>query len=292
MTSLADNLSLSEALIFVSGATGFLGKALVSALTQHGAKVSPLPRDLSGVQIPAESGKKKVLIHLADMSHAGQCEEKPAEAFEANVAHALRALFFCQKQGGTFFIFPSTGSVYNDQMDRPLTEADPASPRDIYGATKLAAETLIGSYSKRLGIRFLIVRIGNVYGPGCHPDSVIGTLCQQIANGHKITLRDLTPVRDFIYKEDVVHGLIRLLQTAETHSEFLVNLSTGKGTSIGQLTDTACRLALVPVEKIRPSEGPKVPPSRIVLDNTLLKKLTGWSPQYNLEDGLKETLKQ
>lgn len=292
MTSPADSLSLSEFSIFVSGATGFLGEALVSTLTQYGAAVSPLPRDFSGAQIPAESGKKRVLVHLAGMSHAGQCEENPAEAFEANVALVLRALFFCQKQGINLFIFPSTGSVYSDQMDRPLTESDPASPHDIYGATKLAAETLILRYSKRLGIRSLIVRIGNVYGPGCHSDSVIGTLCQQIANGHEITLRDLTPVRDFIYKRDVVHGLIRLLQTAETHSEFLVNLSTGKGTSIGHLTDTACRLALVPVEKIRPSEGPKGPPSRIVLDNTLLKKLTGWSPQYNLEDGLKETLKQ
>lgn len=289
--ALTDTLSLSDFLVFVSGATGFLGKALVSGLTQCGASICPLTRDLSLELSSADCRKKKVFVHLAGMVHAGQCEENPLQAFEANVSHAIRALLFCQKQGIDFFIFPSTGAVYGDRNDQPARENNPVYTSSIYTATKLAAEALIQSYGNRFGIQTLIVRLANVYGSGCHPDSVIGTIFRQITSNSPITLRDLTPIRDFIYKEDVVQGFIQLLKTIDVHSEKIVNLSTGEGTSIQQLVETICRLSSTPSDRIRCPENRTGPISQIVLDNTLLKKTTHWHPRHNLEKGLREMLK-
>ncbi len=308
MTSKPD--SLSDAAVLVTGAAGFIGQTLVRKLLGAGAYV--VANDLSfsateakrGALEPISGEFEKVcgqvaaavdraargwrgVVHLAGMSHAGECERSPQAAFAANVSLAATVLEFSQRNRISRFVLPSTGLVYGDRLKEPARESFPPNPANCYAATKLTAEWVARSFA---GDSFCVgvARLGNVYGPGGHPDSVAAEVVRQAAVGGEVAVRDGSPVRDFTYVEDAAEGLLRLLCVVDA-GEVTVNLSTGKGTSVAGLVETACRIA---GSGARP--GPTVAgdeTSRLVMANDRLDALTGWRPSISLEDGLSQTLK-
>ncbi len=228
---------------------------------------------------------------MAGIAQAGECEKNPEKAFESHVLLTLRVLEFCRQNKIGKFVYPSSGLVYGDYRRRPVTEETSPSSQNIYTASKLSAEALIMGYSKSYEIPCIIVRLGNVYGPGGHEDTVVSTIINQIRAGQRIVVRDLTPIRDFIYINDAIEGLIRLLISSDKQECPIVNLSTGIGTSVFNLVKTASRLSPIFFGDVQTNSDSDLPNSTLILDNTLLKKLTGWEPRYSLSEGLSLTLK-
>lgn len=311
--------SLSEYGFLVTGACGFLGSHLVQALLDkeafvvgvdssseapeyfheltknspfhfiHGSFNEKSKETLS--MLLSEEREKKAVFHMAGLAHAGECEKDPVKAFESNVLLTFQVLEFCRQNKIGKFIFPSTGLVYGDHLKRKAVEEDLLSPQNIYTATKLSAEVLIRSYSKSYGLSCIIARLGNIYGPGSHSDTVVSTIINQVRHAGKIIVHDLTPVRDFIYIDDVIEGLVHLLVSIARPECYIVNLSTGTGTSILNLAKMASRIASVPNTLVQPQGNSEPSNSTLVLDNSLLLKITGWKPIYTLSEGLSLTLK-
>ncbi len=311
--------SLSEHSILVTGACGFLGSRLVKVLVDNGAFVvgndsnKQFPEHFAKVikynsfrfvpgdfpeksdevlsQLMSEKRGKTAIFHMAGIAHAGECEEEPVKAFESNVLLTFHVLEFCRQNKIGKFIFPSTGLVYGDYRRQPVTEGTPPSPQNIYATLKLSAETLIKGCSKSFQITCIIARLGNVYGPGSNKDTIVSTIIKQIKEGKRIVVRDLNPIRDFIYIDDVIEGLIRLLISIDKHECSIVNLSTGIGTSVLNLIKMASRISSLSVNEVQSHSDSEPSNSILILNNSLLSKITGWKPIYTLSEGLSLALK-
>lgn len=311
--------NLDEYKIVVTGAAGFLGSQLVQALLENGSFVIGLDyRDHSAKHVKdfrnyeqfrficgdvfkklndaipllkTDKRRKNAIFNLAGLANMKECEENPSQAFESNVSLTYHVLEFCRLNGINKFLFPSTGLVYGDHLRHPATEEDPTHPKNLYVSTKVSAEALIQGYAESFGLSCIIARLGNVYGPGGNLDTVVGTLVSQVKNGQNISVRDSTPVRDFVYIDDVVDGLLHLLVSTDKPGCSIVNLSTGVGTSIQKLAETVCQIAYIPTDEIRSQNISKDSESSLVLNNNLLIKMTGWKPKYSLVEGLSILLK-
>lgn len=242
-------------------------------------------------ELLSEKRGKTAVFHMAGMAHAGECEENPVMAFESHILLTFQVLEFCRQNKIGKFIFPSTGLVYGDYHRQPVTEETSPSPQNIYAALKLSAEAIITGHSKSFEITCIIVRLGNVYGPGSNQDTVVSTIIKKIQDGERIVVRDLTPIRDFIYIEDVIEGLIRLFVSVDMPECYIVNLSTGIGTSVLNLAKMASRISSVSINEVQPQGDSEPSNSTLILDNSLLKKFTGWKPTRTLSEGLSLTLK-
>ena len=241
--------------------------------------------------LKTEKRGKTAVFHMAGLAHVGECEKDPVKAFESNVSLTFHVLEFCRQNKIMKFIFPSTGLVYGNHQKKPVIEETPPSPQNIYTGTKLSAEVLIRSYSKSYGLSCIIARLGNIYGPGSHSDTVVSTIINQVKYDEKILVHDLTPVRDFIFIDDVIEGLVRLLVSIKSPECYIVNLSTGTGTSILNLAKMASQRASVPIKEAQVHGDSRPSNSILILNNSLLSKITGWKPRYTLHEGLLLTLK-
>jgi UDP-glucose 4-epimerase len=130
-----------------------------------------------------------------------------------------------------------------------------------------------------------------VYGSDSKPETVVGTLIKQIKNDKEVVVRDFSSVRDFIYVDDAIEGLVRLLIFADEPGCHIVNLSTGVGSSVRDLCKEACRVCSFPLNGIRSQGMQTRDASRLILNNDLLFKMTKWKPRYNLFQGLSLILK-
>ena len=158
-------------------------------------------------------------------------------------------------------------------------------PAGIYPLSKLAAEIIIKGYAQHHKIRCYIVRIANVYGPSLKTGTVLETMVSQFRQNGTIALKDLTPVRDFIYIEDIIEALGRLMLLDEPGCR-IFNLSTGEGTSIGELARLFCELKELSPKTVLTSSGSGRNVSRLVLDNRALTQCLGWHPAITLRAGL------
>ena len=310
--------NLSEYKILVTGASGFLGRQLVKTLLANRASVvgidcNPLPEsydraiknksfrfvlgnfrdkaDEALSQFISFKKKKGAVFHMAGMAHTGECRKNPIRAFESNVSLTVQVLDFCEKNNIKRFVFPSTGLVYSNQLGRPANEEDVPIAQNIYSAAKLSAELMIQGYANSFELNCIIARLSNVYDSGVHSDTVVGTILKQLKQGEKIIVHNLAPVRDFIYIDDVIEGLIRLFISLDKPGCHIVNLSTGIGSSIQELAETACRIASISVNIAQSKNEQTSLKSMLVLNNSLLIKITGWRPKYTLSEGLRLILK-
>lgn len=304
---------LTDWCVFVTGGAGFLGRNLVSGLLRHGANVvaidriytapddtysggngkcmllqAELPGDFDKLasRVEATERPRVAFFHMAGLPNVGKCQQSPQLAYELNATLTMHALRFCGKCNIERFIFPSTGLVYGDALGRPAVESDPVREVNMYAATKIAAESLVRAYCVSYGLDATIVRLSNVYGGRKDTETVVGAIMSQLREESSIVLRDLRPVRDFIYAADVVEGLIRLLTSKRSLRPGIVNLSTGVGTSVAELAAVAVEVAGKEHLEIRQRNGAPESDSSLILDNSVLKEATGWQPRFDLRAGL------
>lgn len=295
----------------ITGVGGFLGRALAKQLLQAGIGVFGLDTLASPINLPegvlyhqadicnfdqllktveALQPEQTVAFHLAGHAHVAKARLDPLAAFSVNVEGTANLLEACRQSGIHQVVFPSTVLVYAKTLTLPFKETDAIQANTIYAATKLAAEALLAGYAADHGFSCRIARLGNVYGPGGSTDSVIRIILQQVRSGGPILIKTLSPIRDFIYRDDVAYGLIALGEHTDKSGCEVYNLSSGIPISIRDLAETA---SLLGKQKINVTETE--PPSsgvedRIWLSVQKIKAYTQWQPQWTLEDGLRQTL--
>jgi len=300
--------------VLVTGAGGFLGRRLVPEMARLGILVvatgrqipkeveaaaeivirgnlgSPrvLTKALKALVGRGEPGQFRGVIHLAGLSDAELARADPLTAFEENVVRTYELLEACRGSKVRRFLFPSTGLVYGKRCRKLFTEDSPPRPGSFYAATKLAAETLIQGYAEDYGFSCDIVRLSNIYGPGSPDNTVFGQILRRIRARKEVRLRSLSPVRDFIYVDDVVTGFIRLLQTGGEQGYRVVNLSSGVGTAIGKLARTAL-IAAGHNHRDRMSSFGRTE-DVVILSNERLETITGWKPSRTLIEGLRKSI--
>lgn len=307
--------------VLVTGAGGFIGSHLVTALKKKGYWVRGAdikapefsPSDADEFQLLdlrrrdncllATAGVDEVYALAADMGGMGFISAHHAQILYNNSLINLHTLDTARENGVTRYLYTSSACIYPEHLQEdanvtPLKEADayPAYPQDAYGWEKLISERLCGHYRDDYGIETRTVRFHNIFGElgtwDGGREKVPAALCRKVAVAKLTGVSEIEiwgdgeQTRSFCYIDDCVEGIYRLMRS--DHSEPL-NLGQDRMVSINELAEIIAKIAGIDITR-KHVDGPQGVRGRNS-DNTLLRETLGWEPQISLEDGLRITYK-
>jgi UDP-glucose 4-epimerase len=298
----------------VTGAAGFLGSYLANRLTREGHQVRALD-DLSAgdpARLNAEvlftrgdiTDRPKLwtllqdvdcVYHLAAKVSVPESVSYPREYNIINVGGTVSVMEAMRDVGVKRVVFTSSGSVYGDQGDQPLTENTPPNPGSPYAVSKLAAEHYVRTIGALWGIETVSLRVFNAYGPGqplpaAHPPVIPHFLRQTVRGGSLVIHGRGEQTRDFVHVDDVVEAMIAAA-TAPTVDRLMINIGSGVETSIRDLAQYVLE-AVGKTTDWMYVENQDVGPSRMCADISLARSKLGYRPDVSLQEGLERMVEQ
>jgi nucleoside-diphosphate-sugar epimerase len=275
--------------ILVTGASGFVGRRLAEALRQRGHNVlthSSRDGDLAHTE-PRAAGVYHV-YHLAARSYVPESWKEPLTFYETNVLGTVNVLEFCRKTGASLTLLSSY--MYGKPESLPISEHHPLRPFNPYSHSKLLAEEVAGFYRKTFVVPVTIVRPFNPYGPWQSRKFLIPTLILQALSPEfdSITVADDRPKRDYIFIDDLVDLLLRLLDCSRTNAVY--NAGSGVSISVRELGESVARLAGTRKPVVSQYESIPDEVMDTVADIGRASRELNWFPTTSLEDGLKRTI--
>jgi len=299
--------------VLVTGGAGFLGSHLVDRLLDRGHDVLCADNLFTGTKRNLEhhhaNPRFEFLRHdvtfplyvevdeiynLACPASPIHYQHDPVQTTKTSVHGAINMLGLA-KRLGCRILQASTSEVYGDPSVHPQTESywgnvNPIGPRSCYDEGKRCAETLFFDYYRQHGLEIKVARIFNTYGPRMHPSDgrVVSNFIIQALKGEGITLYgDGSQTRSFCYVDDLIEGLIRLMESPDGFTG-PVNLGNPVEFTMKELAEliiaeTGSTSSLV----TRPL--PQDDPRQRKPDITLAQSKLGWVPKVPLDEGLKPT---
>ena len=264
-------------LVVVTGASGFIGRSVVNELA--GRRVPHLAVRRSGIGNTQrlasyrDSPAGKVLIHLAEESRVDAIDAKSAQEQEEVLA-ALIA------KGFSRIVYASSAAVYGDASRDPRRPGDATIAANAYLAGKLACERRV------LTAGGVVVRLANVYGPMMHATTVMAEILRQVPIRGPVLVRDLAPVRDFLWIEDAARGVVDIALGA---GRGVFNLGNGIGASIADLARLVVNTAGQEGRELKATAA-SGRASTLVLDIALTQETFGWRPETTLADGIRRMI--
>ncbi len=229
-----------------------------------------------------------IFHHAAQVSVSVSVNDPLYDATE-NIIGIINVLDMCKKYNVKKILFASTAAAYGIPESSISKENDNIEPLSPYGLTKVTGEKYIKMYSELYGIKYVIFRYANVYGPrqSAHGEAGVVAIFSDYMNADKDVFidGDGDQTRDFIYVKDVANA--NYICATENVSNILMNVSTNQKTSVNQLfLEMKKNFKYKKDANYREPRKGDIRDSR--LDNTLLMSNTSWKPQYSLETGLEE----
>jgi len=306
--------------ILVTGAGGFIGSHLTEELVKNGEMVRAFVRynsagsrgwidtlpqvikneiDSFAGDIRDPYGVKEALkgishvFHLAALIAIPFSYYSPESYVDTNVKGTLNVLQAARELNTERILVTSTSEVYGTAQYVPIDENHPYQGQSPYSATKIGADRLAESFYRSFSIPVTIVRPFNTFGPRQSARAVIPTIITQLLSGQEeIKLGTVAPTRDFNYVKDTVRGFISIADSEKTIGQE-INIASSREISIGELARELIR-QINPSARIVCDEARLRPEKseveRLLGSNDKIKALTDWSPAYNLETGLNETI--
>jgi len=289
----------------VTGGAGFIGSHLVETLARR-ARVTVLD-DLSVGRREHVRGRlivgdvrdrravdRAVRGHAIVYHLAVQCLRvslrDPSLVHEVNATGSLNVALACLRHGAKM-VYCSSSEVYGTAVRPTMGETHPTEPTTVYGASKLAGEQYVLSLGRSHGLRAVVVRPFNTYGPREHFEGAYGEVIPKFVlramNGRApVIFGDGGQSRDFNYVEDTARGIV-LAGACRALEGRAVNIGSGRETTIAQLASKV--LAAVGRRDLRPERAPARPGDvrRHRADTSLARRALGFAPRVGLEEGLR-----
>lgn len=235
------------------------------------------------------------IYNLACPAAPGHYQFNPIKTMKTSILGAIYTLGLA-KRCRAKVLQASTSEVYGDPEIHPQIEGyrgavNPVGPRSCYDEGKRAAETLFSDYHRHNGVQVRIVRIFNTYGPRMHPydGRVVSNFIRQALAGEEITLfGDGTQTRSFCYRDDLIEGIIRMMNGPD---EFIgpVNLGNPGEFTIRELAEMVIEMT-GSNSKLVEHPLPADDPTRRQPDISLAREKLDWEPQTPLREGLEKTI--
>jgi UDP-glucose 4-epimerase len=299
--------------VLVTGGLGFIGRAVAAGLVGAGHRVDVLSRGRAGVTPPAGAhlvagdvrdrdriaavvagGRYDGICHLAGLIRGRDSVGDPLSYYDVNLGGTINLLSAVKAVGPVGerpvrFVFASTSIVYGSRRTGALSEDLPPAPENPYGASKLAAEQLVGYHAATGEISAVTLRCFNVAGAvdgyaDTDPTRIIPNVLRA-ARGElpHVTLNgDGSAVREFTHVLDVASAFRLAIEangTAANGTAPVYNVGTGRGVTMAEVIATAERVTgrPVPVEHL----PPKPEPHTLVSDPRRLMADFGWAPVHS-----------
>ena len=300
--------------VLVTGGAGFIGSFLCETLLARGHEVLCVDNFFTGTRGNIENliGHKSFelirhdvtfplyievdeIYNLACPASPIHYQRDPVQTTKTSVHGAINMLGLAKRLKAKI-LQASTSEVYGDPSVHPQTESywgnvNPIGPRACYDEGKRCAETLFFDYHRQHRLRIKVARIFNTYGPRMHPNDgrVVSNFIVQALKNKPITLfGDGNQTRSFCYVDDLVDGLVRLMDS-EDELTGPVNLGNPNEFTIRQLAEKVVALT-GSRSKIETRPLPADDPRQRQPDISVARSALKWAPKTQLEEGLKKTI--
>ncbi len=300
--------------LLVTGGAGYIGSIVARLLIETGHEVvvfdnlerghrEAVPRqaqlilgDLRNPEDPRraiDGGGFDGVLHFAALALVGESVEHPGRYYRTNVAGTLNLLEAMVAEGVPRLVFSSTCAVYGQPDEVPIAETAPPRPQNAYGASKLAADHLIGDFCAAHQLAAVSLRYFNVAGAhggageDHEPETHLIPNILKVALGASASVQifgtdyptdDGTAVRDYIHIDDLAAAHLLALEHARAGEHLILNLGNGNGFSVREVIEVARR---VTGEPIPAREAPRRPgdPPRLVAASDRIRAALGWVAQ-------------
>ena len=313
-------MQIKDKKVLVTGADGFIGSHLVERLLEENCQIKAFVyynsfnswgwldtfpenklknieifagdvRDYNGVRTAVKG--VDIVFHLAALIGIPFSYHSPDSYIDTNIKGTLNILQAARDLGVERVIVTSTSEVYGTAQYVPIDEKHPLQGQSPYSASKIGADKIAESFYRSFEIPVITARPFNTYGPRQSARAVIPTIITQLLNGcREIHLGSLHPTRDLNYVVDICKGFIALAECDDALGKE-VNIGSGQEITIGDLGKLIVSMinpnAEITAEDLR-KRPDKSEVERLLCDNSLIQKLTGWKPEMSLKEGLMKTI--
>lgn len=298
--------------LLVTGGAGYVGSVCSAVLVEQGHDVTIIDNFSTGNRDAVPNSARIVegdvadkaaevlgegdfegVLHFAARSLVGESVEKPDEYWQHNVVTTLRLLTAMRDNDVKSLVFSSTAATYGEPEQVPITEDMPTQPTNPYGASKLAIDYMISSFSQAFGLAATSLRYFNVagaygsIGENHEIETHLIPIVLQVALGHRDKIfmfgtdwdtPDGTPVRDYIHIRDLADAHVLALHSNTSGTHRIYNLGSGEGYSVKQVIEM-CRKVTgheIPAE-IAPRRAGD--PATLIASSEKIKRELDWNPQ-------------
>lgn len=290
--------------VLVLGGNGFIGSHLVEALVAGGARVRVLTRSgckhtqplhgvdyryadfADSVSVAESLVDIDIVVHLISTTVPATANLDPLADINGNLLSTVRLLQQMRDMGISRLVFLSSGgTVYGNAKFVPIPEEHERNPLSSYGIVKVAIENYIEMFSSQYGLKQLVLRVSNPYGPRqghLGIQGVIPTFFQRILAGDEIRIwGDGSNVRDYLYVSDLVSFIVQSINKDFTG---VYNVGSGQGVSLKDVLSLIEEISGISANvKYLPSRGFDV--QKVVLDISKAREALDWSPSVSLREG-------
>lgn len=234
-----------------------------------------------------------VVVHFAANTGVPISVADPRADMMTNVLGTFNYLDAARAHGIKKFIFASSGAT-TGEVDPPVHEGLPPHPASPYGASKLAGEGYCSAYKCAYGLDTVALRFGNVYGPGSvHKSSVVAKFITRAMNGEALEIYgDGSQTRDFIYVDDLIDAVMLAVAAPDVGGEVFQIASNAETTVLNIAERLRSVLLDAGIEHIElvTRERRRGDVKRNFSDTSKARRLLGWRPQIELDEGLRRTV--
>ena len=300
--------------IVITGGAGFIGCHLVEHWNHQQAEVHILDNLRSGFQRNVELFPEAVfhrgsitdaeivnrildgadyVHHLAALISVPESMEKPKECVDINVNGLLNILEAAKKHGVKKVVHSSSAAVYGENPESPKRTDMRPEPKSPYGVSKLDGEYYLDIYREAFGVGAVSLRYFNVFGPRQDPNSQYAAaipifVAKALKNEPLTIFGDGEQTRDFVYVKDVVQA--NVLAATKPEAAGVFNVANGHSITIKELAQLIVETTGSKSEIVfAPPRPGDIKHSLADISNT--KEQLGFKPQFDLVDGLKETIR-
>ena len=313
----------------VTGGTGFVGANIVKDLANNGhdvvsfdingpdqllqqfigeaaSKITFIQGDIvdsASIQLLGQGHQIDKIVHAAvyTVNRTALEIERSRDVIAINLEGTANLLELARTQKVRRFVYVSSGAAYGTALpsDQTLNEETPPAPDNLYGITKFSSEMITRRYGELHGLSTVSVRLSTPYGPMERVTgyravmSVFYDWIGRAVSGTTINPRDLAGGRDYIYISDIANG-IRTVLDATSLPHNLYNLTTGIWVTYQQILDAVVELSPETVFEVppsRPADSVGEGYSRGPLSGHRLFEDLGWTPKFELKEGLADYIK-
>ena len=313
----------------VTGGTGFVGANIVKDLANNGhdvvsfdingpdqllqqfigeaaSKITFIQGDIvdsASIQLLGQGHQIDKIVHAAvyTVNRTALEIERSRDVIAINLEGTANLLELARTQKVTRFVYVSSGAAYGTALpsDQTLNEETPPAPDNLYGITKFSSEMITRRYGELHGLSTVSVRLSTPYGPMERVTghravmSVFYDWIGRAVSGTNINSQDMAGGRDYIYISDIANG-IRTVLDATSLPHNLYNITTGIWVTYQQILDAVVELSpetVFEVPPLRPADSVGEGYSRGPLSGHRLFEDLGWTPKFELKEGLADYFK-
>ena len=291
--------------VLLTGATGFIGRHCLPSLLAKGYDVHAVSSNAPRETLPGVSW------HQTDLLNAEQAAELVAGVRPTHLLHfawyvapgkfwtssenlrwvqaSLSLLNAFASSGGERVVMAGSCTEYDWEYGYCSEERTPLVPSTLYGSCKHALQTMLDAFARQTGISAAWGRIFFLYGPHEHPARLVSSVIGSLLKDEPARCSPGDQIRDFLHVRDVADAFVALLEADVTGP---VNIGSGRPVAVKEIVQKIAgrigrpELACLGALPAAPNESPLV-----VADVRRLSEEVGWTPRYDLDDGLEQTIR-